>query len=62
MEKVSNDCKFSIATLFISLPKNTLTAVSFTLQKASSPDGVGSLPEADAKSDPVAGGPGLRKA
>lgn len=46
-----------------SLPslKNTLAAVSFTLQKASSPDGVDSLPETDAKSDPAVGGPGLRK-
>jgi len=62
LEKVSNGCKSSIATLFIPPPKNSLTAVSFTLRKASSPDGVGSLPEADAKSDPVAGDPGLRKA
>lgn len=61
MEKVSNGCEVSIATLFISLPKSILAAVSFTPQKASSPDGVGSLPEADAKADPVAGGSGLRK-
>lgn len=61
-ENISNACKSSIATLFIFLPKNTLTAASFTLQKVSSPDGVGGLPEDVAKSDSVARGPGLRKA